>query len=181
MENDQKLIQRFLTGDETALEILLKRYLSPVYNFLYQLTREQNSLDDLTQETFIKAWKNLSHFDQKKNFKTWLFPIAKKPAYDYLRKKKAVPFSFFSDAEGYNPLENIPTESILPDEILARKDLAKELEQKLNQLSPAYQLILRLRYQEDFSLQEIAKILNIPYNTVKSQHNRAIKALKGQF
>ena len=105
--DDKQLIQKFLNGSDEAFEELVGRYLKPIYNFLYQFTRDADSLDDLTQETFIKVWKNIRKFDQSKTFRVWIYSIAKNTAYDFLKKKKTVPFSFFENFEGDNKLEKI--------------------------------------------------------------------------
>ncbi len=177
-KTDQQLAKDFLEGDETAFEELVKKYLKPVYNFLYRLTSDSSEPDDLAQITFIKAWKNLKCFDQSKSFKIWLFTIAKNTAYDYLKKKKTIPFSFFEDTEGNNKLENISEDKILPDEFLEKADAAKELEDALEKIPSRYGIILLMRHKDDFSLQEISEILNISYNTIKSQHQRGLLALK---
>jgi len=180
-KTDEKLIEDFLAGDDSAFEKLLKKYLKPVYNFLYQLTKNSAVLDDLTQETFIKAWKHISKFDREKKFKVWIFTIAKNTAYDFLRKKKTTPFSFFQNDDGSNRLEKIDEKKPLPNEILERKDLAKLIGEKLAEIPRKYRSILVLYYKEDFSLLEISEILKRPYNTVKSQHKRALVALKNRF
>jgi RNA polymerase sigma-70 factor, ECF subfamily len=176
--SDQQLIEKFLEGNESAFEELVKRYLRPVYNFLYQLTNEPSALDDLTQVTFLKVWKNIKKFDPDKSFKTWIFTIAKNTAYDYFKKKKTIPFSNFIDAEGNNKLDNISEDEILPLEILEKADAAKELESALSKISDQYRLILIMRYKDDLSLQEIAEILNLSFNTIKSQQQRALAALR---
>lgn len=175
---DEQLVADFLAGDDESFEELVHRYLKPIYNFLYQFTQDRDSLDDLTQETFVKVWKNIQKFDQSKSFRVWIYAIAKNTAYDFLKKKKTIPFSSFEDEEGNNRLENVSEEKPLPDEILEKKDLEKDLEKKLQEIPGNYRLILLMRYKEDFSLQEIAEILKLPYNTVKSQHARALVALK---
>jgi RNA polymerase sigma-70 factor, ECF subfamily len=178
IENDKKIIEEFLEGNEDSFNILVNRYLKPVYGFLFQLVRSVDACDDLTQETFVKAWKNIKKFDTEKSFKTWIFTIAKNTAYDYFKKKKAIPFSNFYDENGNNRLENFSDNSILPDEILNRKDIAKEMGEKLKEIPEKYQAILTLHYKEDFSLQEISEILKVPYNTIKSGHSRALQKLK---
>lgn len=191
--SDQQLIENFLAGNDAAFEELVKRYLRPVYNFLYQLTNDSSALDDLTQVTFLKAWKNIKKFDPSrsrfatlrgrsdKRFKTWIFTIAKNTAYDYFKKKKTIPFSNFFDSEGNNKLENISEDEILPLELLEKADAAKELEIALAKISDQYRIILLMRYKDDLTLQEIAEILNLPYNTIKSQHQRALAALRQTF
>jgi RNA polymerase sigma-70 factor (ECF subfamily) len=178
IENDKKIIKEFLEGDEGSFNILVSRYLKPVYGFLFQLVRDASVCDDLAQETFIKAWKNIKRFDTDKSFKTWIFTIAKNTAYDYFKKKKTIPFSNFTDEEGNNKLENLSDGSISLEDILERKEIAREMEDKLKKIPDKYRIILTLRYKEDFSLQEISEILKVPYNTVKSGHSRALQKLK---
>src|SRR5665648_335509 len=121
-KEDVLLVEACLRGDATAFKILLDKHLKSIYGFLYYLVKDSSQVEDLAQETFIKVWKNLHKFDQRKSFKTWLFAIAKNTALDFLKKKKTTPFSFFEDEEGSNKLENISEDAILPDEILERKD-----------------------------------------------------------
>ena len=178
---DKQLIRNFLEGNDESFEYLVKKHLKAVYNFLYQLTKDMSLADDLTQETFFKAWKNIRRFDPEKNFKAWLFTIAKNSAYDAWKKKKTLPFSLFENSEGYNKLDEIVEEKPLPDELLEQIGSAEELEEKMKKLSKKYRTILLLHYKEDFSLAEIAAILSIPYNTIKSQHKRALNALKKEL
>ncbi|TSA45278.1 sigma-70 family RNA polymerase sigma factor [bacterium] len=176
--NDNQLVKNYLEGNDEAFEELVKKYLKPIYNFLYRLTNNQVVAEDLAQDTFLKVWKNIRRFDQSRSFKTWIFTIAKNTAFDYFKKKKELPFSTFTDEEGESWLENIADENILPGEILERKNIAEELEEILKKLPVHYRTILLLHYKEDFSLHEIAEILSEPYNTVKSRHQRALSKLK---
>jgi len=180
-EEDNLLVRNCLEGDESALEKLLEKYLDPIHSFLRYLVRDVSVVEDLSQETFIKVWKNLSKFDQDKSFKTWIFAIAKNTALDFLKKKKTTPFSFFEDEEGNNKLEGIAENSILPDEILERKDIVREMEAKLELIPEKYRVILILHYKEDFTFFEIAEILGRPYNTIKAYHSRALSKLKEAF
>ncbi len=177
-ERDNEIIAKILSGDEDATAEIVKIYLQPVYNFVYRLVNDRDTAEDLTQETFLKAWKNLKRFDRNKKFKTWLFTIAKNTAFDHLKKKKEIPFSAFTDEEEDNFLENIPDEEILPDEIMERSDLAEELDAILQKLPPHYRAILLLRYKEDLTLHEISEIEGEPYNTIKSRHQRGLAKLK---
>ncbi len=180
-EQDEQLVRASLDGDGLAFAQLLNKYLKPIYGFLYNLVRDSAQVEDLTQETFIKAWKNLNKFDTTKSFKTWLFTIAKNNAFDWLKKKKSTPFSFFKDEEGNNKLEGVAEDAILSDEILERKEIVREMEEKLARIPEKYRTILILRYKEDFTLGEIAQILDRPYNTVKAYHGRALLQLKEVF
>lgn len=177
-QDDRQLIADSLLGDDEAFGRLLSKYLSSVYNFVVQLTRDRIVAEDLAQETFIKAWKNLARFDQKRNFKTWLFAIAKNTTYDFFKKKKSIPFSFFEDEEGQSSLAMLDTETVSPETILDKGETQEMVEAALQDIPELYRTLLTLAYQEDFSLAEISEILDVPYNTIKSRHQRALKLLK---
>lgn len=115
--SDEKLIEQYLKGDEKSLEILINRHLKPVYIFVYRLVGSQSEAEDVTQVVFVKIWKNIKKFDTKKSFKTWMYRITHNTAIDYLRKKKAVPFSAFENEEGENPvLDSLVDLAPLPDQ-----------------------------------------------------------------
>jgi RNA polymerase sigma-70 factor (ECF subfamily) len=180
--NDEALVTWALAGDDMAFAELLRRYLSPIGNFLYQLVRDRDTAEDLTQETFLKAWKNLRRFDRSRSFRTWLYVIARNTAFDHFKKKKEIPFAVFGDDdEEGNTLLDIQDEEILPLAALERDDIVSELEEKLSSMPPEYRAILLLRFREDFSLAEIAVIQGEPYNTTKSRYLRAIRMLRGAF
>jgi RNA polymerase sigma-70 factor (ECF subfamily) len=181
MPDDKRLVERFRSGDEGAFDMLVRRYAAPVYAFLYGLVDDRDVAEDLAQETFVKAWKRLADFDPDGNVKAWLFRVARNAAYDFLKKKKAVPFSFFENEDGESPLEDISDGSVLPDRLAEREESARLLEEKLKALPEAHRTLLVLRYREDFSLSEIAEIFGEPYNTVKSRYRRALKRLREAF
>ena len=181
VQSDERMVMAYLAGDQEAFSFLVDRHMKHLYNFVLQLVSDRNAAEDIVQETFVKAWKHLSRFDQSKSFKTWIFAIAKNTAYDHLKRKKTLPFSLFENEEGENVLENTPAENDHPEDILDREATKVELEAKLAALTPLYRTILKLHYQEDLSLHEISEILGEPYNTVKSRHQRALKNLKESF
>ena len=156
---------------------MLRPQLRPLYAFMYTLVHDRDAAEDIVQIASLKAWKHFGSFDQAKSFKTWLFAIGKNSAFDYLKKKKTIPFSAFQDDED-SPLERVADESALPDEVLEREDIREAMTLALEQIPEKYRIILELAYREDFSLKEIAEILGEPYNTVKSQHYRGIRALR---
>jgi RNA polymerase sigma-70 factor, ECF subfamily len=178
---ENNLIQKILSGDEDAFAEIVKIHLKPVYNFVYRFVLDRDTAEDLTQEAFVKAWKNIHKFDRSKSFRTWLFTIAKNTTFDWLKKKKELPFSKFTNEDGSNALENISAGEDLPDEILEREDLAEEMEKVLQKLPPHYRALLLLHYKDEFSLHEIAEILGEPYNTIKSRHQRGLGRLKKEI
>jgi len=179
LNSDTQLIAKYLKDDEQSLEILIKRYLRPIYSFVYRYVGDQQEAEDITQEVFVKVWRNLKKFNRNKKFKTWIFSIAKNTSIDWLRRKKNRPFSNFENEEGYNSLANmIADPAPLPNEILAQKDIAGTLNIAVNQLTLRYRMVLFLRYNDHFTFREIAEVLGKPLNTIKSRHRRALIQLR---
>ncbi len=176
---DEKLVSDYLAGDEESLEIIIKHYLKPIYGFVFRYAGNQADAEDIAQNVFVKMWRQLKKFDTKKNFKVWLFTIAKNTALDFLKKKKAVPFSAFEDKEGNNFLANtLADPAPLPQEIFERQELGQLLNSAIKKLPLAYQEVLSLHYQNQLTFQEIAEILSEPLNTVKSRHHRGVIMLR---
>ncbi len=176
--SDEEIVRNFFLGDESAFPILLDRYLKPILNFINQMVGNYSVAEDLTQETFFKAWKNLGRFEQNKKFKTWLFTIAKNTAFDHLRKKKSIPFAFFVDKNGRNYLEETLEEKTDLMESVEQKQLKSKMEKAINKLPVIYRAILFMHYKEGFSLKEISEIIGKPYNTVKSRYKRGVEYLR---
>jgi len=177
--NDSQLVQKYLSGDEESLKLLIRNYLKPVFSFVYHFFNNHAEAEDIAQDVFVKMWKNLKKFDQQKKFKTWLFAIAKNTALDYLKKKKFLLFSEFINADGENILEETLTDiNPLPDEIFEQADSAQTLEKIFDKLPTHYRVVLDLYYQKSFNLREIAEILGKQKNTIKSWHRRALIKLK---
>ena len=172
---DEQLVANYLKGDEKSLEILIKRYLKLIYSFTFRFVGDGQEAEDITQETFVKVWRNFKKFNQKKKFKTWIFQIAKNTCFDFLRKKKK--FST-SDLERYFYLTDL---NILPDEISEKATLKEKIQGATEKLSSKARQILNLYYNQGLTLREIAQTLNESINTVKSRHRRAIEILRNRL
>ncbi len=172
-------INCILIMSEDEFKKLVKQNLRSVYNLAYRYANNKNDAEDITQEAFLKAWKNVKKFDAQKNFKTWVLTIAKNTTFDFLRKRKSLVFSDMENSEGENKtLENIENPSPLPNEIFEQKELAKNLNLAFEKLPPNFRAVLSLHYNEELAFEEIASILEKPMNTVKSWHYRALKILR---
>jgi len=175
--------------DEKEFSLLVSRYLKPVHSFLFRYVGSREEAEDLTQETFVRVWKNLKKYDRGKSFKTWTFAIAKNAAIDFLKKKKSIPLSRFSasggstfggeDGESYNSiLESMPDPEPLPEELFSRRELGDILSLAMEKIPAEYRMVLFLHYNDHFTFREIAESLEEPLNTVKSRHRRALFMLK---
>lgn len=177
--SDQILIKKYLKGDEKSLEVLILTYLKPIYNFSYRYVGNTQDAEDVTQEVFIKAWRNIKKFDQRKSFKTWLFSIAKNSCIDFLKKKRSIPFSKFENEESKNALtETLADPSPFPQELLERAETSLVLNSAMKKLPLKYRLVLFLRYNDYFNFREIAETLSEPLSTITSRHRRALIIIK---
>lgn len=174
--SDNNLIKNYLKGDEKSLEILIGRYLKPIYSFIYKNVGNQAEAEDITQEVFVRIWKNIKKFDQKKKFKPWLFQIARNASIDYLRKKKAIPFSRFENEKGQNAfIENIKAAPLYIIENLSDK---RVLAAAMQGIGPREQKIINLRHNEGMSFKQIAEVFEESINTIKSRYRRTLVGLK---
>lgn len=183
-KSDQELVAKYLNGDAESLEILIRQYMPAVYRFVYRYVGNAEDAEDITQEAFVKAWRNLKRFDRTKSFKTWIFAIAKNTGIDFLKKKKAVPFSVFSARGGGNEAgdtafaETLVDSLPLPDEMLAKRDARYAFACAMEKLSPKYKTVLFLRSMRELTFREIAESLGEPLHTVKSRYRRGLVLLK---
>lgn len=179
-QNDIEIITEYLSGNDESLRFLISKYTKPVYNFVRHLVHSDNEAEDITQEVFIKIWKNLKKFSvSKSSFKTWLFTVARNTTIDFLRKRKNILFSDLENEENeYSFAETIADENLLPDEALQKIQNSEFLNKLLSRLNEQHRTILLLHYQEEMTFAEIGEILKKPLSTVKSYHRRAILELR---
>lgn len=166
---DSDLIVRALVHqDSAAFGKLVRRHQSAVRHFLRHLTHGDTGLaDDLAQETFVHAWKNLARFEGRSSFPTWLLGIAHNQWRNARRRRRTQPLQ----PEHLDSLE--PTPSAVP-----LSDLRADLDRALTSLAPDEQTTLHLCYRQGFSHSEIATILGWPLGTVKTHLNRGKEKLR---
>lgn len=176
--DDKKLIADYLQGDSEAFALLIQRNLKLVYRFVFRMVVDPQDAEEITQDTFVKFWRNAKKFNPEQNFRTWLLSIAHNTAIDLLRKRKSFVFSDFDTEEGMSMEESIPDPEPLPVEILIQAEEKKLLDDALAKLSLVHRGVLILHYQEQLTFNEIGLILNKSLNTVKSHHRRALAAMR---
>ncbi len=160
-------------------EALVRDHLKLVYYVSYKYVRNAQDAEDITQDVFLKIWKNLKKYDSKWSLKTWILGIAKNTAIDFLRKKKSIVFTDFKNAEGGNFLvDSLADSTPLQSRLLESKDTAEIFTDAIKTLSSRQQEVLFLRYNNDFTFKEIAKSLGESIDTVKSRYHRGVTTLK---
>ncbi len=177
---DFDLIDKAVAGDERAYAELMERYRKSVYHTLLKMIRNVDDAEDLTIEAFAKAFKNLHKFKKEYTFSTWLFRIATNNCIDFIRKKKLDTFSINASLNNdeSDPLHlELRDDRRNPQEEAIRSQKIEIVQQFVKLLPPKYQRLVRLRYFEELSYDEIAKEIEAPLGTVKAQLHRARELL----
>ncbi len=164
------VLQSAFAGDKTAFCHLVEHYQSPVRRFLFHLSGNEEVSKDLAQETFIRAWLGIGSFRAMSKFSTWLFRIAYNTFCDFERSKKVFE-PIDKNTNFVNQIADTGHANVV--------DL--DFQAALNLLKPAERTIALLFYQEDRSVKDITKIMNMPSGTVKSHLARGREKLIKHF
>lgn len=169
-------IERAKKNDQMAFNFLLDRFWNDVYGFQLKRTENENDAEDITIQTFSKAFDKIATYNEDYEFKTWLFTISKNIHIDLLRKRKST-ISNISRKDETDDFHDIIDESPSPeDDLITEQNLAKLL-RDIKKLKPHYQEVINLRYFQELSYLEISEQLNEPINNVKVKLLRAKKLL----
>ena len=174
---DFKLIDRAIENkDEQAFAQLMNRYRKPVYHMILKMVRNIDDAEDLTLEAFAKAFKNLHRFKKDYTFSTWLFRIATNNSIDFIRKKRLETMSLdtsFKDEDGESVRIDVQDRNLNPQEEAIKAQKIELIQMFVTKLPAKYQRLVRLRYFQELSYEEIATELEAPLGTVKAQLHRA--------
>jgi RNA polymerase sigma factor (sigma-70 family) len=169
-------IEKAKIGDQVAFTFLLDFYWNEVYGFMLKRTENETNAEDITIETFSKAFDKIATYNPEFQFNTWLIAIAKNVHIDLLRKKKSSLFLDITDEEDHQAYNIADTTPSAEDKLITEQNLSQLL-QYIKELKPHYQEVIQLRYFQEMSYQEIANQLDEPLSNVKIKLLRAKKLL----
>ena len=178
-EQDRRLIARALGGDQGAYDGLVKKYERALYHHIAHLVRRRDDVDDLVQETFIKAFAALETYAPQFAFSTWLYKIATNHAIDYLRRRRLATVSIdkpIQTKDGEVQIE-IPDSTYRPDRAIVEDQRRTILQDAVAALPEKYHRVIVMRHQQEMSYEEIADALGLPLGTVKAHIFRARELL----
>ena len=182
IDSDAVLVERTVGGDQKAFELLVIKYQRRIQRLIGRMVRDVDLVEDIAQETFIRAYRALAQFRGEAQFYTWLYRIAvntaKKALMD-LKRNPTVSENFFKsdDDDETSPLENDLTTSETPDAVLASKEIAQIINAALEALPEDLRQAITLREIEGLSYEEISQVMNCPIGTVRSRIFRAREAI----
>ena len=181
-DSDALLVERTVAGDQKAFELLVIKYQRRIQRLIGRMVRDVDLVEDIAQETFIRAYRALAQFRGEAQFYTWLYRIAintaKKALMDLKRNPTVSENCFKSDDEDETShLKNEPISSETPDAVLASKEIAQIINMALEALPEDLRMAVTPREIEGLSYEEIADTMNCPIGTVRSRIFRAREAI----
>jgi RNA polymerase sigma-70 factor (ECF subfamily) len=171
-EHEHLPVQQARAGEPEAWNALFRRYQLPLYVYVFELARDEQSSLDIVQETFIAAARHIGSLRDDEKFGGWLFGIAHQKFLQSCRKQNRA--AALRDELAAAP----PDLDDAPDDLLIRQEQEAQFMSLLNQLPPPQRSVLLLHFIEDFSLEQIAEITGAPTGTVKSRLHYAKRALR---
>ena len=178
-EQDRAVVSRALEGDEAAYTELVDKYQRALSRHVAKMIRDKKEVEDLVQESFIKAFSALDTYSPKYAFSTWLYRIATNHTIDYLRKLKLRTFSIdkpLKTREGEMEYQ-LPDTTYRPDRHIVTDQRKALIQEAIDALPPKYHRVIVLRHQQEKAYQEIADELDLPLGTVKAHIFRARELL----
>ena len=186
--SDSVLVKQIAAGDQKAFELLVRRYQTPLFNFIRRSIKDYELAHDILQHVFFQLYlhvpklsTNLSTLHTREPVKSWLYQVTWNRCMDELRRKRPLLFSeldLSDDDEDWSFLEMIPDPYPLPEEIVERSDLQRDLYQAIEALPSKFRCIVLLRYTSGLTFVEIGEVLHIPQNTAKTYFQRARPLLR---
>jgi RNA polymerase sigma-70 factor, ECF subfamily len=168
---EQDWLKRARAGDEEAFARLVETYQTAIFNLCYRMLGESGEAEDAAQESFLRAYSQLSTYDPARSFKTWLFSIASHYCIDRLRKRRLIWLSLDDDELPPHPALQEPTAG--PEEVSVAREQTAVIQALLAQLAPEDRSVLIMRYWYDLSYEEIAEATRATVSAVKSRLHRA--------
>jgi RNA polymerase sigma-70 factor (ECF subfamily) len=188
--SDVMLVQRTLAGEQKAFEMLVVKYQRRVERLIGRMVRDTDLVQDIAQETFIRAYRALAQFRGDAQFYTWLYRIAVNTAKKQLLELKRDPLVFHSQMKSSEDDETSGSErepnngmadTETPEAVLASKEIAEAVNAAMDALPEELRLAITLREIEGLSYEEIAQTLDCPIGTVRSRIFRAREAISNRI
>lgn len=167
---DEILIERIARGDKFAMQVLFARHHVRVYRFVLRLVSNETAAEDLISDVFLDVWRQASKFEARSQVSTWLLAIARYKAISWLRKRREEQLDVEAAAAVEDPCDD-------PEVAMQKKDRSEILRSCLTRLSNEHREIIDLVYYHEKGVEEVARIVGIPANTVKTRMFYARKRL----
>jgi RNA polymerase sigma-70 factor (ECF subfamily) len=182
-ESDSAAIALAKAGDSDGFRILVDRYSRSVFRLAYRMMGNEFDAEDVVQETFLRAYKQIDHYESRSSFSTWLYRIAANYCLDLLRARKRQQERQTSgtDPDGVDLLDVIPADVPSQDRMHYSNQMKRHLKDAMLALSDQERTAFVLRHFEGLSIEEIGSVLNIGTSATKNSIFRAVRKLRGSL
>lgn len=177
ISGDNELIGLIKKGHSEIYDEIVKRYEKKLFSYIYRLVGNKEEAEDILQNVFVKAYRNIKTFDIERKFSSWIYRIAHNEAINFLKKRNKKKFISWEDIVSSKDKMDTKSEERSPIDIWIRKEAATEIKEALEMLPIKYREVLVLRYFSEKSYEEIGRMIKSPVNTVGTLINRAKKKL----
>ena len=177
--NDEELVKRVKAGDIDAFEDIIAKYEKRVFGVIYNMLKNDNDIEDIAQDVFIKVYRNIDKFKGNSSLYTWIYRITTNMCLDYMKKNKSM--IYIDEKVQLDDSEvdlQLTSKEKLQDELYEEKEMNQKLNKAIDKLPDKQKAMIVLRDIKGLSYDEISEILEIKLGTVKSQINRARLKLK---
>ncbi len=171
--DEGELVRKARVGDPDAFDCLVEIYTPRLYQTVRRFASDRGEAEAIVQETWLRAWRALPRSVEDRPLAPWLMRIAVNVTRDIWRKKKPLDFADVGGEENF-----LQDERPGPEERMSQKEALEKLVRGVERLRPEYRMVIALRYEGGFSYQEMATVLNLPINTVRTYLHRAKLTLR---
>ncbi|HEY8745328.1 MAG TPA: RNA polymerase sigma factor [Chloroflexota bacterium] len=180
MATDERLAALAASGSAAAFQALAERYSQPAFAYAYHFLGGYDDAHDAVQEALIQVYRALPKARSDLPFRPWFYSILRHKCLDALRKRRPLLRLVWQDEDGAVEagIERFPDPAPLPEELYERQDLQRVLHEVISELPPTYRDAVLLRYATDLTFEEMAEVLHVPVNTVKTHFQRAKHLLR---
>jgi len=179
---DAALMLRVKRGDRAAFVELVEKFQQPLFNFVFRTLRDDTEAEDVAQNTFLQVWKSRARYQRTAKFSTWLFTIARNLCLNEIRRRSRHPAESLEETHAEHddqPQRQYEDKKVfLPTENVLHGELAKKIEEALDELPENQRTAILLCRQDEMSYEEIAEILNSSLSATKSLIHRGRETLK---
>lgn len=182
-DSDAAAVERTLAGEREAFRILVERHSGQLFRLAYRMTGNEHDAEEVVQEAFLRAYRNLGQFGSRANFGTWVYRIAANYAIDRMRQRKnedakrKTPSATEEELE-QDPLDLVADEKPTPDRLAANLELRKKMQEALKELSSSERTAFVMRHWEGCAIEEIAEVLKSTTSAAKNTVFRSVQKLR---
>jgi RNA polymerase sigma-70 factor, ECF subfamily len=180
--NDVLAVSRARSGDTDAFRVLVERHSRSLFRLAFRMTGNQQDAEDVVQESFLRAYKQLAKFDERASFGTWLYRIAANCSLDLVRSRKrrsehmAAPPELGSEAE--DPVVSLPSTAPNPERLALSSEVRERVAEAMRELSPTERTAFVLRHFEGMCMEEVSRVLECQPGAAKHSVFRAVQKLR---